>query len=505
LGLLLVRPLPATGLRDKMQRRFNPFLLLAAVVTLLLLGSVIAALFLVLDDEPAEVPTAVAQAAVPTSSATATGHPTTTPLPSPSATSKTAALPLPNVTETTTATPTQPLFHVVALGETLTSIAAQYGIGTAEIMAANNLADEDVIWEGQELLIPLAGSNGQTAAAATPPLAATRAISAPVTATATVTLGNWAPPPEPTWAPSLTAGDLESNYPLTWRAGEVIVHYQPGTYPADIIEALAPRINDIYAGLQIDMGGDLTQPVDVYLAGTLFAGNPGLQGLTQSRDYRTFVLVNGVFHPGERDYILGHELSHVAATNILGAASSTMIHEGIATYLPQRYLTDGAGYLSLTQICAAAYRTGAFRSATQLSQLAYGPDAFGGHIRTFFHYNLAGCFVGYLVETYGMAALDQVYETGDYAGVYGLSLAELDASWQAQLAQVPLQTDAPAFVDRANEVAAAYESYLAYAGSGYHPNYEAYIHLNQARLAVNQGRLETAATELALFRDLWGG
>src|SRR5690606_16956059 len=133
----------------------------------------------------------------------------------------------------------------------------------------------------------------------------------------------------------------------------------------------------------------------------------------------------------ERDYILAHELAHVAATHILGPASSTMLHEGLATYLPQSYLTDDAGYLSIETICAAAYQTDAFRSATQLSQLAYGETAFGGHIRTFFNYNLAGCFVGYLLQTYGMESLDQLYDSGDYAAVYGLTLGELDAAWQA--------------------------------------------------------------------------
>lgn len=52
-------------------------------------------------------------------------------------------------------TPTpEPLFHVVTAGETLYGIAVQYGIEPTSIIAANNIADQNGIFVGQSLRIP---------------------------------------------------------------------------------------------------------------------------------------------------------------------------------------------------------------------------------------------------------------------------------------------------------------------------------------------------------------
>lgn len=409
--------------------------------------------------------------------------------------------------------------HVVQPEETLWVLAILYGVSTDSIAAANNLANPDSIFPGMELVIPNepaevmpTGGNPTTAApteaTATPQTPATQTPMADDTpqpaATTTPATANAGPAD---WPPSLTSGNLSGNYPsqLVTTSESLLIHYQPGTYPADNIETLAPAVDQIFAELQSAMGGAVPQQVDLYLGGTLFAVNPSLQGFTQSYEFRSFVLVNGAFHRGERDYIIGHELAHVAATHILGPASSTMIHEGLATYLPQKYLTEDAGYLPIKEICAAAYNTPAFRSARELSQLSYGEAAFGGHIRTFFNYNLSGCFVGYLLENYTMEQLDQVYDTGNYSGVYGLSLAQLDDAWQASLAETSvINVDPGNFVALVEEVADAYESYVVASAGGHHADYEAYLHLNRARLEVNRGNLDNARDELDMFRSLFG-
>lgn len=429
----------------------------------------------------------------------------------PAATSPQTAPPATTGAVSPTASPF--ITHTVRQDETLTAIAVGYNVSVEAITEANQLADENLIVPGQLLRIPIYPSDvGVVAAgAATPTAEATpQSTSSPATAasagpTATTAGPSTAATPSG-WPPSIISGDLSGNYPLqaATGSGALIIHYQPDTYPAANIDTLAPTIDNIFAELQTRMGGQVPQVVDVYLGGTLFGVNPSLQGFTQSYEFRSFVLVNGAFHRGERDYILGHELSHVAATHILGPASSTMIHEGLATYLPQRYLTEEAGYLPIEQICAAAYHGGAFRSAGQLSQLSYGATAFGGHIRTFFNYNLSGCFVGYLLQTYSMEMLDEVYDSGDYAGVYGLSLGELDQAWQATLQTVPLTVDAEAFVGVVQDVANAYETYVTASAGGHHENYEAYQHLNQARLAANRGQLQAARQELDTYWALMG-
>ncbi|MGQ9593258.1 MAG: LysM peptidoglycan-binding domain-containing protein, partial [Anaerolineae bacterium] len=48
--------------------------------------------------------------------------------------------------------------HVVQWGETLTWIAARYGVTVWDIMQANGLWDADRIYVGQRLVIPLPGT-----------------------------------------------------------------------------------------------------------------------------------------------------------------------------------------------------------------------------------------------------------------------------------------------------------------------------------------------------------
>jgi len=45
-------------------------------------------------------------------------------------------------------------FHVVQPGETLSGIAARYGVPIAELVAMNQIANPDVIWAGSRLVIP---------------------------------------------------------------------------------------------------------------------------------------------------------------------------------------------------------------------------------------------------------------------------------------------------------------------------------------------------------------
>jgi LysM repeat protein len=48
-------------------------------------------------------------------------------------------------------------WHVVAPGETLSGIAARYGVSISELVLANGLRDANAIYSGQRLLIPMSG------------------------------------------------------------------------------------------------------------------------------------------------------------------------------------------------------------------------------------------------------------------------------------------------------------------------------------------------------------
>lgn len=52
----------------------------------------------------------------------------------------------------------EPLTHIVASGESLISIAELYGVTVNDIVALNQLEDANLIFEGQELLIPAAAA-----------------------------------------------------------------------------------------------------------------------------------------------------------------------------------------------------------------------------------------------------------------------------------------------------------------------------------------------------------
>jgi len=82
-----------------------------------------------------------------------TPYPTFTPMPFPTAT----AIVMPTVpaagAESEAPMPT-PQVHVVQEGETLESIAEQYGIGAYVLKLLNRMSEEETIQVGQELIVP---------------------------------------------------------------------------------------------------------------------------------------------------------------------------------------------------------------------------------------------------------------------------------------------------------------------------------------------------------------
>ena len=56
--------------------------------------------------------------------------------------------------ETTTTTTKPPIIHTVQENESLSSIAAQYGISTDELAVANGIGDVNNVQEGQKLVVP---------------------------------------------------------------------------------------------------------------------------------------------------------------------------------------------------------------------------------------------------------------------------------------------------------------------------------------------------------------
>jgi len=117
-------------------------------------------------------------------------------------------LALPTITPTVfaAATPILPLTHLVQSGETLSLIANQYGLTVDSLILANNLANPDVVWAGQSLLIP--GEREEEIAAAMP---TTVTPILPPTAPLTATL-----PLTPTTLNGIPFNEIVVISPETW-------------------------------------------------------------------------------------------------------------------------------------------------------------------------------------------------------------------------------------------------------------------------------------------------
>ena len=130
------------------KRRQNtiPFLIGGLAIVLVAVGIVILYLWLTGDSGPS-----LSFFASPTPTTTDTATPTATATITPTATNS------PTITNTPTAsaTPTAsgPFIYVVAEGDTLDSIAAQFNVDVLVLMALNNMTDS-LIRVGDELLIP---------------------------------------------------------------------------------------------------------------------------------------------------------------------------------------------------------------------------------------------------------------------------------------------------------------------------------------------------------------
>ena len=132
-------------------RRPNPLWLLVAALGFVFLCGVLIAL----SGLPQNI--ALAMTPAPTSTATRTPTRTNTPTPLP----PTGTPPPPTSTAApATATPSNPppptpIIYIVQAGDTPGSIAARYGITSAQLMAANGITDARTLHTGQRLIIPL--------------------------------------------------------------------------------------------------------------------------------------------------------------------------------------------------------------------------------------------------------------------------------------------------------------------------------------------------------------
>lgn len=350
--------------------------------------------------------------------------------------------------------------------------------------------------------LPPAGAPPEQAAEASPTVSSGEPAARPPTAapavvpTALPTPG--APTAAPGTAPSLTGralastwdrstlrGDLGANYPLFYRQPRFILYYQPGTYTDEHIDETLALVNEAVKHVEATLSVTMPERFEVLVAGTLYERpNAHLRGLSISNVKQVYVLHDGTGTEADNAYFFAHELTHMIAYNTIGSpVEAVMLSEGLATWAAYPLLEAG-GYTPLAALCPAISAAGMLPS---MAAIETDPDAFKGHIRHPFNYFGAACFTDYLIDTYGLDAFEELYQTSAYTLVYGKSLNTLEAEWRAVLAAQKVKIDPQRL--RASEIAVA-ESYafIFYHYDDMQPRfYEAYLAADRARVALWMG------------------
>lgn len=424
-----------------------------------------------------------------------------------------------------------PQIYVVQPGDTLSGIAMIYGVSVQAIRTANSLSS-DLIAIGQQLIIPV-----------NPALASTAEVSVFVTLSVSGTLdprqyqvqngdtleniatshgilaedlrnanfmigdalleGQFillpysTPVLPPAWRFSTIEGNLDQGYPLVFVTDRFNLHYQANTLPAQDPEALARFELQALTFLEGRIGLALPYPYDVFVAGTIFEPpNRALRGRGRSVLRQTFFLHDGTGNPDDQLYIMTHELTHLFMWNTVGSPSSTMIGEGMAVFTGMEMISDSA-HLPLETFCAA------YLQASSLPSVSSTSTSYLGHIHDLQNYYAAGCFVKYLVNTYGMESLKLVYHSGDYPGVYGKDLYTLENDWRMYLATVsiPAAVNPAQMVGAVTDLEGIYNSFFS-SFVGTPVQLTAYRSLDQARIALLQGNLLKMRQLLDAFKNL---
>ena len=130
--------------------------------------------------------------------------------------------------------------------------------------------------------------------------------------------------------------------------------------------------------------------------------------------------------------IIKHELVHALTTDwhpVFKVSLKLGLHEGIAVAADWN-----EGKLTPHQLSKAMRELGVAPTIEQIMGLGFWAQASSRS------YLLAGSFVRYVVDTYGIEALKRVFPTGNFRAVYGKSLPELSNEWATFLDTVPLTT-----------------------------------------------------------------
>jgi hypothetical protein len=123
-----------------------------------------------------------------------------------------------------------------------------------------------------------------------------------------------------------------------------------------------------------------------------------------------------------------HEIVHIYAPN-----TNRFLAEGLAVYLHAKLAGNPAFPNFGEDLRRLALRNLASVESLDALNSVRTPRPLGTIMEEKTAYILAGSFVGFVIERYGLASFRSLYETGNYEQVYGKALGTLDKEWRANL------------------------------------------------------------------------
>lgn len=211
-----------------------------------------------------------------------------------------------------------------------------------------------------------------------------------------------------------------------------------GGMEADVIRTLALEAEAAVISGSERIGGFLSGRVSIRFEPPQ-RGACAIRGLTSSNERTIRLFYEPDTDPGRVVAILAHELFHQLQHDYYGETahrrSDVILLEGMATWGSSPYFEDSAGQ--------PRYRVAVRQALAEGGLLPLTTDL-EADCRTTTRdviYDEWASFVEYLLGTYGRERLDAAYRastgraagSANYRGVYGKSLAELEAEWIAWL------------------------------------------------------------------------
>jgi hypothetical protein len=128
------------------------------------------------------------------------------------------------------------------------------------------------------------------------------------------------------------------------------------------------------------------------------------------------------------DGALLHEIVHVYAPN-----ANRFLAEGLAVYLHHKLAGNRAFPNFGGALDGEARRNLSDTSFLEQLDRVRTPEPLGKVLDERSAYLIAGSFVGFLVEKYGLPDFRRLYESGSYENAYGKSLGALEQEWRTSL------------------------------------------------------------------------